>query len=150
MQQLVKCEKCGTEVPADRACKVCSTIERHRIWSRLIARRMKYGVSVRSLNRMYEDQGGRCAVCKVAELTSSDQRWVQPDRDGEGRVMALLCNPCHKVLQALARWGGDGPVLIRYWMKRPLRHVVGPVEAKRLRHGRGAGTVRAMMKEQGL
>ena len=80
-----------------------------------MARRAKYGVSVRSLNAMYKGQKGRCAACQTASLDSDSHRWVQPDRDQNGVVMALICLPCHRLLQTLARHQavGDGGNLSR-------------------------------------
>jgi hypothetical protein len=100
---------------------------------------------------MYKAQNGRCACCKEASLVSSNHRWVQPDRDQEGTVMALLCHPCHRLLQTIARNEvQDIKPILAYWRTRPLRRVIGPAEARRLRHKRGQGIVAAMMKEQGL
>ena len=63
------------------------------------ARRMKYqrmyGITIEDYDRMYEEQGGRCAICRTDQPGGAGERF-SVDHDHEtGKVRGLLCNNCN-------------------------------------------------------
>lgn len=124
------CTKCGIEQsienfyersdqPGKRRyeCKPClraSNRERHKRylenpdWVRRRDRWLRegqlakdYGISLSTYQRMFDRQGGRCAVCGESEYRKVGNRTVAlcVDHDHRtGEVRALLCNDCNTAL----------------------------------------------------
>jgi len=71
--------------------------------------RRLYGITLEEYDRMYEQQGGRCAICPSTEPGG---RWnhFAVDHDHEtGAVRELLCNNCNTALGLMQ----DSPHLLR-------------------------------------
>lgn len=73
--------------------------------ARAAAQRMAlYGLTEDAYVKLWNSQGGKCAIC------SHSYRLVVDHDHATGRVRGLLCAKCNTALGAL----GDGPALIRY------------------------------------
>lgn len=62
--------------------------------------RMKYGITLDEYNQMYEEQGGKCAICGEEETAigaNSDKvSLLSVDHDHEtGEIRSLLCRGCN-------------------------------------------------------
>lgn len=61
-----------------------------------------YGMTLQQYERMLEEQGGVCAICKKPEITPGRFGTIKPlsvDHDhGTGDVRALLCHHCNVAL----------------------------------------------------
>lgn len=70
---------------------------------RAAERRQTYGISAETFDRMFEDQGGRCAICRqrAADCVDHDH--------ATGKIRALLCMHCNAGLGLLR----DDPSLLR-------------------------------------
>ena len=100
------CSRCGIDKPktefyADRSptgiprnldgrashCKVCAGVQ-----TRELRRRRLYGMPLGTYDRLVAEQDGRCPIC-------NDQTKLVVDHDHDtGRVRALLCDPCNRLL----------------------------------------------------
>ena len=74
---------------------VCDPIKRQ--WQ---AKRKKYGIDKWRWLLMYHAQQGKCAICKVAPLTSSRDTDIDHDHQ-TGKVRGLLCHACNLRMAAI-------------------------------------------------
>ena len=62
----------------------------------------RYGITVEEYNKLFERQGGKCAICQIATrayVSGNGTTHLHVDHDhGTGRVRGLLCNRCNMVL----------------------------------------------------
>lgn len=89
--------------------------------------RSKYGFSQEGYNKLYEQQGGRCAICN-----ETSDRTLHTDHDHDtGQVRGLLCGSCNKALGLFK----DDPARIEqavYYLanhNRPILRLVGSAGA---------------------
>ncbi len=69
----------------------------------------KYGLTLEEHDRLLEEQGGVCAICKGPSVGRRGQ-WFDVDHDhSTGEVRGLLCTNCNRALAALK----DRPELLR-------------------------------------
>ena len=65
-------------------------------------RRMKYkrvyGITIEDYDRMLEEQGGRCAICRTDTPGGSGARFAVDHNHETGEVRGLLCNNCNRGL----------------------------------------------------
>lgn len=55
-----------------------------------------YGITLEDYDRMYESQGGRCAICEDTDLGSTKFGHFAVDHDHRtGQVRGLLCSNCN-------------------------------------------------------
>jgi hypothetical protein len=94
-------------------CKECTKIrvrERHRNdpeRRRNNDLKRNYGITIEDYSRMFENQGGVCAICK----RPGDGRWSQLCVDHDhvtGKVRELLCIRCNMILGRV----NDNPLLL--------------------------------------
>jgi hypothetical protein len=67
----------------------------------------RYGITAEDYDRMMDEQGGACAICK-AECRIGLRLAVDHDHD-TGKVRGLLCTHCNQAIGKLH----DDPALIR-------------------------------------
>lgn len=56
-----------------------------------------YGLTQADVERMHEEQGGRCAICSV-EVPTRGQALAVDHCHATGVVRGLLCQPCNRAL----------------------------------------------------
>lgn len=89
--------KCGAESLAGSVyCSRCKW--ERRIWS-------AYGITATDYDSMFEEQGGRCAICRMPETSGRASMWGSGAKrlavdhcHVTGRVAGLLCERCNKSL----------------------------------------------------
>lgn len=88
--RLNKCTSCQTEAALDWRRR---NPDRHNRTRRRRELMSKYGITLEEYERMYSEQGGKCASCSCALPV------LLVDHDHlTGRVRKLLCNPCNRIL----------------------------------------------------
>lgn len=135
------CRRCGDLKPADdfnkdkakpdglaAYCRECwkelkRTKYRYPDKTHLYYVRYRYKVTPEEYDRLFKEQGGRCAICKrMAENTNGKGKRLHVDHCHDSkRIRALLCSSCNAVI-GYAR--DDPKVLesaIRYLRRWPLR-----------------------------
>ena len=110
-----KCKDCGRgdvglALPGPR-CKKCLSAQKkatsRRAWVRNL--RTKDGLSEEQYWAMHQEQGGRCALCQVANGTT---KRLAVDHDHKtGLVRGLACGPCNHIV--IGRLAGDDPGFFR-------------------------------------
>ncbi|MFJ8041191.1 endonuclease VII domain-containing protein [Kitasatospora sp. NPDC096147] len=106
--------------------RVCSTCKksRTRAASRDARLRATYGLTTEEYQRLFEAQGGRCAICQETRRTNLA---VDHCHKTEA-IRGLLCQRCNG--QLLARGARDRPEVLRraaeYLEKYPAWQVLGP------------------------
>ena len=62
----------------------------------------RYGISPEDYNRMFDEQNGKCAICKSAEIKRKNaKRFCIDHCHSTGKVRALLCHDCNVILGKL-------------------------------------------------
>lgn len=100
--------------------------ERSRLWrlanperfSRAVRNatlRKKYGITIEDYEKMFDDQGGACAICGrkefVKDRTGRVRENLSVDHDhGTNRIRGLLCHHCNA---ALGHVSDDPSLLVR-------------------------------------
>ena len=70
--------------------------ERRKIWDRKSHLKRKYGITIADYERMFDEQGGVCAICGEAR---PEERTLHVDHDHEtGVIRGLLCFRCNNAL----------------------------------------------------
>ncbi len=74
-----------------------------KIASRKAKLKQKFGITLEQYNKMFEVQGGRCAICKKPEIKrnnkGTDIRMLAVDHDHKtNNVRGLLCDKCNLLL----------------------------------------------------
>lgn len=72
----------------------------------------KYGLTPSDYDKMFESQGGRCAICRRVETNRNRGRLTNLRVDHNhktGKVRALLCNDCNVSLGKM----GESPERLR-------------------------------------
>ena len=101
------CRNCGEEFVytnnAQINCHSCldkyGTCKLKSLWT-------KYGMTANDLEKMYEDQDGKCAICSKGLVIFSNQT-NRPDNanidhcHSTGKVRGLLCNRCNTGIGSL-------------------------------------------------
>ena len=99
------CSKCKESLQDDafykgqRYCKECSKLYkrgRHDPNSRNRRLKRTYGISQEDYTKMFEDQGGVCAICSDS-CSTFDNLCVDHDHT-TGQVRGLLCKSCNIAL----------------------------------------------------
>lgn len=83
-----------------------------------------YGLSQESYWTLYEAQGGRCAICRVA--TGKVRRLAVEHDHQTGEVFGLACGPCNIMLGRLGRTPDAYTRVINYLYDPPARRTLGP------------------------
>lgn len=83
---------CGTRIPEGRR-RYCSY---PCLFHAMRAR--QYGLEPRALRRLWDAQGGRCAICEVAFDLEVRAPFIDHDHRS-GRVRGLLCPPCNSTIR---------------------------------------------------
>lgn len=94
-----KCRTCGVEKPLtefhirsdtgkyQNGCKTCyhnAQIQRN------------YGISLADYDRMYEEQDGACAICRLPQNSKRNTRFCVDHDHDTGCVRGLLCDSCNR------------------------------------------------------
>ena len=98
--------------PQCKVCKTANTIayyEKNKEAVRLKLLTKNYGLTPAAYLKMYEGQGGCCAICNVEEKDAPKQRLSVDHDHTTGDVRALLCNTCNTGIGLLK----DSPALLR-------------------------------------
>jgi hypothetical protein len=67
-----------------------------QVWDRQSYLRRKYGITIAEYDRMFEEQGGVCAICGEPR---PEERTLHVDHDHEtGVIRGLLCFRCNNAL----------------------------------------------------
>mgnify|MGYP003677902208 CR=1 FL=1 len=96
-------------------CKPCKSsiasayYEKNKEAVRLKLLTKNYGLTPAAYLKMYEGQGGCCAICNVEEKDAPKQRLSVDHDHTTGDVRALLCNTCNTGIGLLK----DSPALLR-------------------------------------
>ncbi|MFE2075210.1 endonuclease VII domain-containing protein [Streptomyces misionensis] len=124
-----KCQKCGKNrsekffTPRGKICSYCRKSSR-RTASRNARIEKTYGLSPEDYQKLFESQGGRCAICRETRNTNLA---VDHCHKTEA-VRGLLCARCNG--QLLARGARDRPEVLRraadYLEDYPAWKVLGP------------------------
>ncbi|WP_416972557.1 endonuclease VII domain-containing protein [Streptomyces sp. 4F14] len=132
-----ECTKCGKNraerfyTPRGKICSTCRKSTRRQA-SRNARLKATYGLTGEEYQRLYEAQGGRCAICQETRKTNLA---VDHCHKTEA-VRGLLCARCNS--QLLARGARDQPEVLRraadYLEDYPAWKVLGP----RYTHDKGA------------
>ena len=83
-----------------------------------------YGLPQEGYWALYEAQGGRCAICRVA--TGKVRRLAVEHDHQTGEVFGLACGPCNIMLGRLGRTPDAYTRVINYLYDPPARRVLGP------------------------
>jgi hypothetical protein len=67
-----------------------------------------YGISIEDYNAMFEDQEGRCAICKKHQMEFKKKLHVDHKHE-TGQVRGLLCHNCNLAIGRLM----EDPVIIK-------------------------------------
>lgn len=85
----------GGKRPRAQPCRDC----RRRRYRRNGIQR-KYGITAEEYERMLEEQGGACAICR---RSPDPKKALAVDHDHRtGQVRGLLCDPCNRAIGQLA------------------------------------------------
>ncbi len=87
--------------------------------------RMYYGIDIVDWERMFEAQGGRCAICRVATQSAQGRRLAVDHDHASGRVRSLLCGNCNRGLSGFK----DNTELLMRAIEYLQRHAVSTVLA---------------------
>ncbi len=63
-----------------------------------------YGITLKEYNKMFDDQGGRCAICESPETGTNQygtKRLAVDHNHNDGKVRQLLCEKCNRALGLL-------------------------------------------------
>lgn len=129
-----RCKDCdpeGRARPAPYPGPRCATHHRARQAALRKARHEKrqqqvYGLAPGEYDRLYEAQGGLCAICGPVTGYNGSTRRLSTDHDHQtGLVRGLLCKHCNDML---GRFRDDASILLRaiwYLLDPPAPRVVG-------------------------
>lgn len=70
----------------------------HPTYSRFLKLKQRYGITAKTWHDMFEAQEGRCLICKTHEDETSRKRLFVDHNHTTGKVRALLCDPCNRML----------------------------------------------------
>lgn len=106
------CTKCKTSKPLSEfgkdkrrkddlypQCKECKRQYQNDRYSDVAAKRLerKYGITKYDYDRMFQEQGGKCAICDKPQ--SACRRALAVDHcHASGKVRGLLCDECNRAL----------------------------------------------------
>jgi len=120
------CEPCGRLKENERYRRRASTdpafVERKRArydpsQNRAYRLRVAYGLSIEDWNRLYDEQGGRCAICQ--RLDGDEVQDLHVDHDHKtGVVRGLLCRSCNRGVGYLGDDADRLDAAIEYLMVR--------------------------------
>jgi hypothetical protein len=82
-------------------CRLCTTQMRPTIepeQSRAWRYRREFGITIADYDRMFAQQGGRCAICRRADAAGKNGRFHVDHDHKTGQVRALLCERCNRGL----------------------------------------------------
>lgn len=66
-------------------------------YNRKVSLKSNYGLSVRQYDKLYNEQGGKCAICKTPQSELKKNLCVDHDHK-TGKVRGLLCTLCNQGL----------------------------------------------------
>jgi hypothetical protein len=96
------CARCdgkkGKNQADDKYCYRCKKIvaAEHSNGAHARAIFERYGLTSEDYDALYEFQGGRCALCRIA--TGKSRRLTVDHDHKTGKVRGLLCRPCNNIL----------------------------------------------------
>jgi hypothetical protein len=82
-----------------------------------------YGISAEQYSALYEAQGGRCALCRIA--TGKARRLAVEHDHATGQVFGLTCGPCNLMLGRLGRRPEPYIRVLEYLHNPPAMKVIG-------------------------
>jgi coenzyme F420-reducing hydrogenase beta subunit len=93
-----RCKSCSREVAREwRAKNPDAEKKRYKLNRQSVRERhlvKKYGVSLAEYERMFTEQGGKCAICKKQQTRSFDVDHCH----STGQVRGLLCTSCNRMV----------------------------------------------------
>jgi hypothetical protein len=70
-----------------------------RSWKRNSKLRIRFGITLHDYERLLQEQGGVCAICRRAPADNTKQRALAVDHCHQtGTIRGLLCGPCNLAL----------------------------------------------------
>jgi hypothetical protein len=125
-----RCKDCGPDSkrPAPHIGPRCATHARQwRQRNSAIAheRRLEsnFGITADEYWELYERQGGRCAICRIA---NGRARRLAVDHDhSTGQIAGILCGPCNIMLGRLGRSADAYLRVLEYLYNPPAIEVLG-------------------------
>jgi len=60
----------------------------------------KFGLTVQQYDKMFQDQGGECKICSIAQSQLKKKLCVDHNHD-TGRIRGLLCDSCNRAMGLL-------------------------------------------------
>lgn len=115
-----KCKECkplpmfskhkGGKYGVQSICKLCRSMEskeryvKNKDAHRNAALKSLYGITLKEYNKMFDDQGGRCAICESPETGTNQygtKRLAVDHNHNDGKVRQLLCEKCNRALGLL-------------------------------------------------
>ena len=71
------------------------------IYSRKRVLESRYGITQKDWDRMHDDQGGLCALCRIPGRTGKHGKFAVDHNHDTGQVRGLLCTTCNVAIGAL-------------------------------------------------
>lgn len=79
------------EDPESVVCELCWKDENHTALKHIVK---KYGITTHDYNRLFDEQGGKCAICERHQTGIVKRLFIDHDHT-TGKVRGLLCNRCN-------------------------------------------------------
>lgn len=112
------CKECGNR--DSRAYRESSAYLRRKAegvyhgWNRRCKLRSRYRIDEALYQRMFQNQGGCCAICSSAEPGGRWGRFAVDHDHATGKVRGLLCHPCNTALGLLGDTTGAVRKVLAY------------------------------------
>ncbi len=94
-----QCRSCGVEKPLSEFHKRSDTGKYQNGCKECYhSAQMKrnYGITLEVYDRMYEQQNGLCAICRLPQLSKRNTRFCVDHDHDTGQVRGLLCDSCNR------------------------------------------------------
>lgn len=97
--QLKQCRSCGVEKPLSEF-HLRSDTGRHQNGCKecyhSAQMQRNYGISFADYDRMYHEQDGFCAICRLPQNSKRNTRFCVDHDHDTGEVRGLLCDSCNR------------------------------------------------------